>query len=435
MQNKSDAQLLGEYAAQGSEPAFAEIVARHTDLVYSVACRQTGSPELAHEVAQMVFTDLARKARTLPREVLLTGWLYQAARFAAAKAVRGEQRRQAREQEALTMQHLVSNTGTESAPGWEQLAPVLDDAMGELTAPDRDAILLRYFQNQDFHAVALALGVSESAAQRRVSRAVERLREYLAKRGVTAGASGLVVLISANAVLTAPAGLSAAIAAAVAGITAATAGTATIITMSWLNAKSAAAILAAALIAGTGTYFVQEQKLARAETRQRELAEQHTQLAADRDAALAAAQAKNQEAERLRVDAADLARLRNEVTQLRLEVAAGKQRVALPAVLTAPKDLAKDVVWAGVASFNQADTALVLPFFAELTGLKLDLSPKAAAFPGKISFTNDHDLTRAEAIRSLETVLAEQAGYVITNDSVGHATVLFDSTLMNKPGK
>ena len=254
MQNKSDAQLLGEYAAQDSEPAFAAIVARHTDLVYSAALRQTGSPELAHEVAQMVFTDLARMARALPREVLLTGWLYQAARFAAAKAVRGEQRRQAREQESLTMQPLASNTGTESAPGWEQLAPVLDDAMGELTAPDRDAILLRYFQNQDFHAVALALGVSDAAAQRRVSRAVERLREFLAQRGVTAGAGGLVVLISANAVLTAPAGLSAAIAAtALAGTTIFTAATAAVgkaIAMTTIQKTLIAAALAAAI--GTG---------------------------------------------------------------------------------------------------------------------------------------------------------------------------------------
>jgi RNA polymerase sigma factor (sigma-70 family) len=203
MQNKSDAQLLGEYAAQRSEPAFAEIVARHTDLVYSAAIRKTGSPDLAHEVAQMVFTDLARKAHSLPRDVLLTGWLYEAARFAGANAIRGERRRQVREQEALAMH----DPAPESTPGWEQLCPVLDDAMGDLCAADRDAILLRYFKNQDFQTVGLALGVSGAAAQRRVSRAVERLREFFAQRGVTVGASGLIIVISANAVAAAPAGL------------------------------------------------------------------------------------------------------------------------------------------------------------------------------------------------------------------------------------
>jgi|ERR1041385_7348598 DNA-directed RNA polymerase specialized sigma24 family protein len=140
MLHKSDAQLLGEHAAQGSEPAFAEIVARHTDLVYSAALRQTGSPELAHEVAQMVFTVLARKARSLPRDVLLTGWLYEAARFASANAIRGERRRQVREQEALAMY----DHAAESTPGWEKLCPVLDDAMGDLCAADRNAILLRW---------------------------------------------------------------------------------------------------------------------------------------------------------------------------------------------------------------------------------------------------------------------------------------------------
>jgi RNA polymerase sigma factor (sigma-70 family) len=204
-----DIRLLERFATSGDEDAFRELIERHLDLVYSAALRRVnGDVPLAEDVAQTVFTDLARKARALPRDLVLSGWLYEATRFAAAKAIRGERRRQAREQEALTMQHFAS----ESTPGWEQLCPVLDDAMDELNATDRNAILLRYFKNQDFQAVGLALGVSDAAAQRRVSRAVERLREFFAKRGIAVGASGLVTVISANAVQAAPVGLNAAIA-------------------------------------------------------------------------------------------------------------------------------------------------------------------------------------------------------------------------------
>jgi DNA-directed RNA polymerase specialized sigma24 family protein len=129
MQNKSDAQLLGEYAAQRSEPAFAEIVARHTDLVYSAALRQTSSPELAREIAQSVFTDLARKARalagTLSADASLAGWLFRGTRFAGLKLLRDEHRRQIRERQF--MEHV--NPASETAPDWERVAPVLDEAM------------------------------------------------------------------------------------------------------------------------------------------------------------------------------------------------------------------------------------------------------------------------------------------------------------------
>lgn len=225
MQNKSDAQLLGEYAAQGSEPAFAEVVARHTDLVYSAALRQTGSPELAREIAQGVFTDLARKAPaltgTLSPDASLAGWLFRGTRFAGLKLFRDDHRRRTRERQF--MEHL--DPAPDTVLDWERIAPVLDEAMAELGDTDREAVLLRYFKNQDFRAVGFALGVSDAAAQKRVSRAVERLREFLAKRGVTVGASGLVVVISANAVQAAPVGLAGTLstAAVLAGTTAANA--------------------------------------------------------------------------------------------------------------------------------------------------------------------------------------------------------------------
>src|SRR5437773_6501329 len=99
-----DAQLLRRYAEAGSESAFSELVSRHIDLVYSAALRQVGGDtHLAQDVTQTVFADLARKARMPSLPAVLTGWLYQATRYAAAKAVRTERRRANREKEAVAM--------------------------------------------------------------------------------------------------------------------------------------------------------------------------------------------------------------------------------------------------------------------------------------------------------------------------------------------
>ena len=330
MQHQSDAQLLREYAAQHSDPAFAEIVARHTDLVYSAALRQTGSPELAREIAQSVFTDLARKARalagTLSADASLAGWLFRGTRFAGLKLLRDDQRRQTRERQFMEHFQPASQAATDSAPDWKLVAPVLDEGMAELDDADQEALLLRYFQNQDFHAVGRALGVSDDAAQKRVSRAVERLREFLAQRGVTTGASGLVVLISANAVLTAPAGLSAALAtAALAGTTLLTAATATVgkaLAMTTTQKTLFAVALAAAV--GTGIYEAHQASILRTEVqtlRQQptQPAGQIQQLINDRDESMRQLAALRADNERLIRNTADLLKLRAEVTRLRNE--------------------------------------------------------------------------------------------------------------------
>src|SRR5690348_861311 len=200
-----DSQLLRDFVRNKSQDAFTELVRRHVNLVYSAALRQARLPQLAEEISQSVFTDLARAADKLKPDTVLTAWLYQVARRTAIDVVRRESRRQARERLAVEM--AAMNTASD----WTQIEPLLDEAVDALDETDRTAVLLRYFDNKSLREVGKALGTSDDAAQKRVSRAVDRLREFFSKRGVTIGAAGLVVVISTNAVHAAPAGLAVAI--------------------------------------------------------------------------------------------------------------------------------------------------------------------------------------------------------------------------------
>jgi RNA polymerase sigma factor (sigma-70 family) len=198
----SDLDLLEQFAREKSQDAFTELVNRHVNLVYSAALRQVRSPQLAEEIAQSVFADLARVAATPSSPKILTPWLYAITRRTAIDVIRKESRRQLREQIAVGM-----NDMNATSADWTQIEPLLDDAMAALDETDRSAILLRYFENNNLRELGVALGTSDDAAQKRVSRAVERLREFFSKRNVTIGASGLAILISANAVQSAPIGL------------------------------------------------------------------------------------------------------------------------------------------------------------------------------------------------------------------------------------
>jgi len=339
----NDQDLLGQFIRDASQDAFTELVRRHLNLVYSAAFRQVRSPELAEEVSQTVFTNLARHASQLAPDTALTAWLYQVTRHAAVDIIRREARRQAREQIAYQMSDM-----NEPPAEWAQIEPLLDEAMESLEPTDRAAVLLRYFENKTLREVGDALGASEDAAQKRVSRAVDRLRDFLLKRKVSVGAAGLAALVSTNAIQAAPSSLVAVIAAGslAAATTISTSTTVAVvktIAMTTLQKSMLAAALATAV--GFGIYEAREAAHMRRQVKtvgqdqeqQAQLSNQVAQLQYERDratnalAALAAEQASTKKGPN------EVLKLRGEVGRLRQENAQMGSSSALSKVTANPQ--------------------------------------------------------------------------------------------------
>ncbi len=254
-----DMELLREYAARRSEQAFATLVARHISLVHSSALRQVRDPVLADEITQEVFITLARKATLIHPKTILPGWLYRTTRFTAANVLRTESSRQRREQEAQ-MQSTIDNNSAEAV--WQELSPILDEAMSRLGQADRDALLLRYFENRSMREVGAALGTNEEAARKRVARGLDKLRLFFTKRCVSPTTAMIAGAISANSIQAAPTGLANSVtAAAIAKGATATGSTLTLIKgalklMVWTKAKTAVVAAAALVVSGTAVVTV-----------------------------------------------------------------------------------------------------------------------------------------------------------------------------------
>jgi RNA polymerase sigma factor (sigma-70 family) len=251
-----DSELLRRYAAEHSEAAFAELVRRHVDLVYSAALRLVnGDSHRAQDLTQQVFSELARHAKSLARHPTLVGWLYTTTRQMAWRAIRSETRRAAREHMASTMNDPTHPSAPE--PEWEHLQPVLDDAMHQLNDTDRLAVLLRFFKNKSLREVGLELNLTENAARMRVERALEKLRLRLARKGVTSTSSALALALTGNAVNSAPAAFTAALAGA--SLTGAASQAATTLGILKLMAATKLKIgLAALVIAGAAVVLINE---------------------------------------------------------------------------------------------------------------------------------------------------------------------------------
>jgi RNA polymerase sigma factor (sigma-70 family) len=309
-----DAELLRRYAANRAEGDFAELVRRHVNLVYSAALRQVnGDAHLAQDVTQLVFTDLARKAASVAAHRVLAGWLFTSTRFAAAKAVRGERRRHARETDAHLMQELTRDPAAQL--DWARVRPVLDDVIGELGEADREAILLRFFEGCDFAGIGAKLRVNDNAARMRVERALDKLRALLERRGVTSTTAALAVALANQAVVAAPAGLVVAVTGAALAGAGATAGAGTWATLMSMT-KLQVGIAGAFAVAGTTGLMVQARATAALQNELAGLQRQNELAAGWRTESTQLARTAS-EAATARADVAELARMRDEATALR----------------------------------------------------------------------------------------------------------------------
>lgn len=271
-------QLLGEYMRNKSESAFREIVSRYLNLVYSSALRLVdGDTHRAEDVAQIVFSALAKKAGELPPNVMLGGWLHRHTCFVAANTMRGERRRLYREREAVEMSLLHNDSETD----FNQLAPLLDESINQLEEADRTAIVLRFFEQRDYRTIGGQLESSEEAARKRVSRAVDKLRDLLAQRGIRTTSGALSAVVAINSVQAAPMGMAGRISAA------ALVGTATKTTTSLITASKIIAmttfqkiVVTAALAAALGAVIYQAKQAHAAQAEAQKLQAQQAPLIA-----------------------------------------------------------------------------------------------------------------------------------------------------------
>jgi uncharacterized protein (TIGR03435 family) len=262
MQAMDDMALLREYAAGNSEAAFETLVSRRVGFVYSMALRQVRDPHLAEEVTQAVFIILAQKAGRISNQTILAGWLFRTTRFAALAQMRADAKRRRREQEA-NMQSEIQPTAPDAF--WEQMSPLLDEALATLGETDRQAVLLRFFENKSLAEVGNSLGTGEDTARKRVSRALEKLHRYFSKRGVSSTTDALAGAISANSVQVAPVALAKSVTAvAITKGAAASGSTLTLIQgalkiMAWTKVKTSVVVgVGVLLAAGTTTITVKE---------------------------------------------------------------------------------------------------------------------------------------------------------------------------------
>jgi RNA polymerase sigma factor (sigma-70 family) len=320
-----DASLLRSYADENSEAAFAELVRRHVDLVYGAALRRTGGDAHdAADIAQQVFTTLARNARKLSRHTVVGAWLHTATRNAALNLMISDQRRKAREAAAFALH------GTdESSPEWERLRPLLDEAIDELPEANRSAVVLRFLERRAFAEIGATLRLSEDTARKRVDRALEKLREVLARRGVKSTSAALAAAFANEVAAMAPAGLATAITGvALAG--AATGGAATVAGTALFMSNTSTAIISVVALAALGGTFFQWNHAQRAEA-------EVTALMADRDSLRARANTEQQRT----------ARVTRELADLQSEVAAFKAKDAT--FTAAPDPVASPARNAGTA--------------------------------------------------------------------------------------
>ena len=404
--------MLAEYVANGSDTAFRELVARYINLVYSTAVRLVdGDTHQAQDVAQEVFADLARLARGLSSKVMLGGWLHRHTCFVAASTMRRERRRRIRERQAVEMNALEDH----GKARFEQIAPILDEAIDQLSTLDRTAIVLRFFEGLDLRSVGQALATNEDTAQKRIARALEKLRPLLLRRGVTLSGAGLAVLLTSHAVAAAPAGLATSISTAVLSSAAAVSGGLTLNLLKLLAMTKLKLAVGAIVIAGVGTTLVLERQ-AQANLRQdnqalRQKIEQSARL-----------NAENQRLSGLITTATprespleELTRLRAETTTLRQQQAQRESTGARPTAQRSPapgSDYLAKAAYAN-AGFADPDSALQTMMWA---GATHDAKTILACFaPEAAKSENRTKAQQKECVEVVSRCTSHWSGYRILN--------------------
>ena len=270
--------LLRDFAEAGSETAFRQLVSSYTNLVYSVAIRLVeGETQMAEEVTQTVFIDLAHFAKTIREEVPLAAWLHRHACYVSLNLLRAERRRRSRERRAVEMENLRHT----SESTYDHVAPLLDQAINQLNEGDRKVIVLRFFEQAPFRVIGEVIGISEDAARVRVTRALEKLHFILSKRGIAVPGAALATLLATSAVMTAPSGLAANISsAALVKLLAGNSPGMTILKL-LIMSKLKATIIGAVILAGVAIpVTIHKQAQTRIRDRDALLQQQNEQLAA-----------------------------------------------------------------------------------------------------------------------------------------------------------
>jgi len=409
-------QLLAEYVGAGSEAAFHELVQRYLNLVYSTALRLVdGQRCLAEDVTQTVFADLARAARTLSKDAKLGGWLHRHACFIAAKTMRGERRRRAREREAVEMNAAQDHTATTSALAIQEL----DEAINHLREADRMAILLRFFEQRDFRSVGQGLGISEEAARKRVTRALEKLHVRLARRGVMLPATALGVVLTGEAVSAAPAELAAGI--AISAMSGAAAGGKTWAALKFIAmTKIKPILLSVAALAAIATPLVMQHR-AEADLRRENEAlrrqldplaqlQAENYLLSNQLAQLRqqpSAQDEHRELMRLRGEVGLLLDQSNQVLKLREQI--GRLRGQSEAGSSGPFFSPPRTKEVADITYNMPGVPMsqVIGIYEDLSGKKLVVAP--SVIQKLVRMQTEHPITASEAMRLIEDTLKEQA--------------------------
>ena len=260
----NDEQLIKRFTSGSDDKAFGLLVERYINVAYAAAINYLGNEDLARDACQLTFVKFSKKAGKLSGKVQLGGWIHATARNMARNIQKAETRRRKREESYAD--ELMRKPTSET--DWAQLGPELHEALVLLKPADRDAVILRFFQNKNLAEVGTALGISADAARMRLNRALEHMGDRLSKKGITSTAAALASALPAHAALTAPTGLASTISIAVlTGTTVSTTATLTGVIITAMKAKAiiiSTAVAATALVS-TGVYLSNKTENAPAE--------------------------------------------------------------------------------------------------------------------------------------------------------------------------